>query len=94
VHLVALLRNHWSSRLWLIQMILEMIGVVCLYFVLYRPLVERVVSSNPALGDIPIAEIIAIISGVLGVVNNGTLLIRLLNTSTRDPVPKAVSTSR
>ncbi|HUN05399.1 MAG TPA: hypothetical protein PLQ56_02310 [Aggregatilineales bacterium] len=94
VHLVALLRNHWNSRLWLTQMILEMIGVVCLYFVLYRPLVERVVSSNPALGDIPIAEIIAIISGVLGVVSNGTLLIRLLNTSTRDPVPKAVSTSQ
>ena len=94
VQLVVLRRNRWNSGLWLTEMILEMVGVICLYFVLYRPLVESFIQSNPALGDIHMAEIIAVISGVLSLLNNGTRLIRLLNTSPRDPVPKAVSTSR
>jgi hypothetical protein len=92
--LYILRRNQWTAGWWLVQMVLEMLGVAGLYRVLYRPVVERLVASNPALGDIPLAEILGVISGLIILLNEGSRLVRLWNVSNRDGVPKAVSASR
>jgi hypothetical protein len=93
VHLAALHRNHWTMASWLLQAVLQMVGVVSLYFVLWRPLFERLVQSNPALGDVSLAEIIVVISGILTVLNEGSHLVKLWTYSPAEPLPNAPNTS-
>lgn len=84
LHLLALWRNRWSASLWLTQTVLEVIGVICLYFAIAKPLFERVLADNPTLSSgLPILasapEILAIGYGVVTLLARGSKLIRLWN---------------
>ncbi len=88
VEFLAWRRNRWDVALWLIETVLETIGVFCLYFVLYQPVLERVITTNPALADQPlivsIPKILAVLGAVLMLANRGNRLIRLWNYRTSD----------
>ena len=74
VNVVVLLRNRWTIGLMLTQAVLEVFGMICLYFVVLLPILTRV---NPNLANV--AEIIVIILAVLNLLNRGSKLVGLLN---------------
>src|SRR5690606_32411728 len=71
---LVLLRNRWNIGLLLSQTVLEVFGMICLYFVVLVPLLTRI---NPDL--VGVAEIIVIILAVLSLLNRGSKLVGLLN---------------
>lgn len=83
LQMVALWRNRWTAGLWLLETVLEVVGTVGLYFVLYRPLFERLVAANPGLMDVPVVqqlpEILAALTVISTVVSRGGRALRLLN---------------
>jgi hypothetical protein len=83
LNLLALARNRWTLATWCIETGVELIGAVALYFVLFLPLQERLLSSVPTLANIPLAPqaaaIFTIISAVFPLISNGVKLIRLWN---------------
>lgn len=74
VNVVVLLRNRWSLGLMLVQGLLEVVGAICLYFVLFLPIFNHI---NPDLANL--AEIIVIILAVLMLLSRGSKLVGLLN---------------
>lgn len=80
-HLVMLRRNRWSIGLWVIETLLEMAGVLGLYFVLYRPVLAAALANNPALADVPLIvqlpAIIVVINGLIILLSKGVRLVRL-----------------
>jgi hypothetical protein len=66
---VVLRRNRWNAALWLTETVLEVFAGICLYVVLYEPLLGRAV---PAL-----AEVIVIVSALITLVSRGSTLVRL-----------------
>lgn len=78
VNLLALWRNRWTAGLSLAQLVIELFGVVCLYFVLYKPLLDRI-------GWVP--EIAAFITAVMMVVDEVPTLVKLLAYQNNPPSP-------
>lgn len=85
MHLFILRRKRWSVATWLIETVLEVFGAVCLYFVLYKPIFERMVADNPSLIDLPVIgsapEIITIGFSLIILLGRGARLVRLLTYS-------------
>lgn len=83
IHVIVLRRNYWSIGLWLTETLLEVFGAICLYFVLYEPILQRIFQDNPSLAETPIIhsipEAITIIFAVLTLLNRGTQLVKLWN---------------
>lgn len=74
LNVVVLLRSRWNIGLVLAQVVLEVFGVICLYFVVFVPVFTRI---NPNL--INVAEIIVILLAILSLLNRGSKLVGLLN---------------
>ncbi len=86
VQLFVLHRNRWNAWLWLTETVLEVVGAVCLYFAVTKPLFERILADNPTLssslpmlGSLP--EIIAIGIAVITLLGRGVKLMQLWNYS-------------
>jgi hypothetical protein len=94
LNLVALRRSRWTAGTWLAETALEVFGAICLYFVLYQPIFARVVESNPALADVPIPQIITIITAVITLVGRGGRQIKLWNYRKSAAPPFAIKTER
>ncbi len=77
LNLFVLWRGYWDASLWIAQTFFEIAGNIALYFVLYLPIFERIVADNPALGDIPMPQIIVIASAVITLINRGASLMQL-----------------
>ena len=54
LQLVALLRGRWSVPLWLVNMALDIVGAVALYFVLWLPLADQLFAAVPQLANLPL----------------------------------------
>ncbi len=97
LHLRVLWRNRWGVGLWLIQTVLEILGVIGLYFVLYEPIFTHLILPNPSLAAIPFidqgAKIIAVISAVGTLVSKGSNLVRLWSSRSSHVSPFAVQTN-
>lgn len=83
MQLFVLWRTRWSSATWLVQTLLELLGIISLYFVLYEPVLERLIVSVPAFASLPfvgsIGEIIAVITAVSTLLTRGRTQARLWN---------------
>lgn len=94
LQLWVLRRNHWTIALWLIQTILEVFGVVCLYFVIYEPLLARILIAVPSLASVSfidnVPEIIVIMTAVVTLVSRGSKLVELLNDGNSSTLPLKV----
>jgi len=77
LNIFVLWRGYWDAWLWIVQTFFEMVGNIALYFVLYQPIFERIVADNPALGDIPMPQIIVSAYAVITLVNRGASLMQL-----------------
>jgi hypothetical protein len=81
INLGAMRRGRWTARWWLAETLLELLGAVGLYFVLYEPIATRLIAGNPALADAPlvasIPEIIVVVNAILIVAGRGTTLVAL-----------------
>ncbi|MAS35529.1 MAG: hypothetical protein CL610_16070 [Anaerolineaceae bacterium] len=84
INLIVLRRNYWGPVLWLTETVLEVAGAVCLYFVLYQPIFERIVVAVPALADAPIPQSIVVISAVVTLVTHGIKLVQLTGGADRN----------
>lgn len=77
LNIFVLWRGYWDAWLWIVQTFFEMVGNIALYFVLYQPIFERIVADNPALGDIPMPQIIVSAYAVITLINRGASLMQL-----------------
>jgi len=85
LHRVVLRRNRWGSAVWLLQTVLEVFGIVCLYFVLFEPLYVHFSADAPSLSALP--EIIAVSFALITLVSRGSRLVRLWNYPTTASAP-------
>ena len=81
LNVVVLLRNRWNLGLMLVQAVLEVLGLICLYFVVFVPVFNHI---NPDL--VNVAEIIVIIIAVLSLLSRGSKLVGLLNYQSATPL--------
>jgi hypothetical protein len=85
MQLFVLWRTRWSSATWLVQTLLELVGIICLYFVFYEPVLERLVASVPAFASLPFAgssaEILAVLTAASTLLTRGRTQARLWNES-------------
>ena len=83
LQLVALLRGRWGVALWLVNVALDIIGAVALYFVLWQPLAERLYAAVPVLDGIPLIgrgpELILAISLIMAVIEGITKLVKMVS---------------
>jgi hypothetical protein len=79
LHIVVLRRNRWNFGLWLTETLLEVFGAICLYFVVFAPLGERLIVAVPSLSDVPLAQLAAILSALSTLIGRGGKLARLWN---------------
>ena len=83
LQLTALLRGRWGVALWLVNVALDIVGAVALYFVLWLPLADRLYAAVPALTGVPLigrgAEAILVVSIVLTVIEGITKLIKMMS---------------
>lgn len=97
LHVLVLWRNRWNSALWLLQTLLEMFSIICLYFVLYVPLLSYLMTTFPTLATVPsiqsVPQIIVIAAAVITLVGKGSKLIRLWDYQSRSTRPLAVRNS-
>ena len=81
LQLVALLRGRWGVALWLVNVALDLVGAVALYFVLWVPLAEQLYNLVPALANVPLlgrgAQIILAISIIAAVLEGTTKLVKM-----------------
>ncbi len=88
LHLLVLARNRWGVGAWLLQTLLEVFGMICLYFVLYLPVFERLAAANPDILNTPVIasmpQILVVITAVGTLVSRGGTLVRLWNYRTSD----------
>jgi hypothetical protein len=83
----VLRRNRWSAGLLLTEALLEVAGLIPLYFAVLLPFFEHF-PGNPGLRDV--AEIIAIVLGIITLLTKGAKVVRLWNyTDTSAPSLKA-----
>ena len=55
LQLSALLRGRWNVPMWLVNMALDIVGAVALYFVLWLPLADQLFAAVPQLANLPLA---------------------------------------
>ena len=81
LQLVALLRGRWTVPTWLVNTLLQIIGAVALYFVLWLPLAGQLYAAVPALAEVPLigrgAEVVLVISIISTVIEGITKLIKM-----------------
>lgn len=91
LNLFALWRNHWTALTWSIQLVIEVLGVVCLYYVLYKPLLDPAESSAlehvPLIGLLP--ELVAISTGAIMLLSEGPTLFKLMTYQNNPTSPAA-----
>lgn len=81
LNLWALIRNRWTVVTWLAETALELVGALALYFVLFTPLIERLIQTMPdlnarlSLDRLPF--IITLVIVVIMVLSKGSKIIRL-----------------
>lgn len=82
LQLVVLLRGRWTIPTWLVNAVLDLAGAVALYFVLWTPLLEVLLTAFPPLSAIPFIErgpeIITVASVILTLLENLTKLVKML----------------
>lgn len=74
LHIVVLRRDRWDYRLWALETALEVFGSICLFFVLYTPLFDRLIASNPGIATTPVLNALPELVVIAGAV--GTLITR------------------
>lgn len=74
VQLVVLRRNRWSAGLLITEALLEVAGLIPLYFAVLLPFFER---HNPELRDL--AEVIAVVLAIITLLTKGAKVVRLWN---------------
>ena len=83
LQLTALLRGHWNVPMWLVNMALDIVGAVALYFVLWLPLSERFYAAVPQLVGVPFIgrgpEVILAISIIITVIEGVTKLVKMVS---------------
>ncbi|MBK8027188.1 MAG: hypothetical protein IPK19_38815 [Chloroflexi bacterium] len=79
ITLWALIRRRWSLGTWLAETVLELVGMVGLYFVLFTPVAGRIAQTTPELGEAmgQLPWIVTLVTIVIMVLSNGGKLIRL-----------------
>jgi hypothetical protein len=81
LNLWALVRHRWTLPTWLVQTVVELVGAVGVYFVLYVPVAERIAQTLPELAErLPLAQLpwlLTLLTVVIQVLSNGSKLIRL-----------------
>lgn len=98
LNLWALRRNRWSALTFGLETILEVVGAVCLYFILFTPLVGRIGEAVPNLRDIPgfaqLPAAITIITVVIMLAVNGYKFVRLLREQGRPTSARTITAGR
>jgi hypothetical protein len=83
INAIVLRRNRWNVLLWVIETMLELVGVVVLYFVLYEPLFRRLAEVSPELRNTPVIsdvpEILVVLSAFFTLVSGNNRLLKLIN---------------
>jgi hypothetical protein len=70
LHLFVLRRNRWNVQLWACKTLFQAFASVCLYFILYKPLIPVLLERVPALAGLPFADNLPIILVFLTAVPN------------------------
>jgi hypothetical protein len=82
LQLAALVRNRWTVPMWLVNIALDVVGAVALYYVLWLPLFDRLVTAVPALVNVPFLErtpeIIFGVSIVITLIEGISKLVKML----------------
>lgn len=92
MELLVLRRNRWNAFLWMLETLLEVIGGICLYFVLYVPLLERLGESNPDLaGLVNLAEVFVVIGVSATLITRNSTQVRLWNYSSNSRTPNGAT---
>jgi hypothetical protein len=79
VYVLMLRHTRWNIGVWILMTVLEVVGIICLYFAVLEPFFKGVVMATPALASIPLAQIVAIALAVLTLLNRLSKLVRLRN---------------
>lgn len=79
IHLIVLRRRRWSIPMWGLQTLMEFVGIIALYFALYQPLFNQLVTAVPALADVPLPQIIVAISAGTTIISKGVTFLQLWN---------------
>jgi hypothetical protein len=94
--LIVLRRNQWGIGSWLIETVLEVFGMVCLYFAIFVPLFQRAILDDPGLVSRPIIssapELIVIGMALITLLGRGARLVRLWGYQ-NNPPPLTVQAS-
>lgn len=77
MNLYALRRGRWGSLPYLIETLLELFGAICLYFVIFEPIFQRVLLSMPNLAGLPLPELLVILTATPIMVGRVPKLIKL-----------------
>lgn len=78
LNLWALIRNRWTWGTWLLETAFNFVGAIGLYFVLFTPIVTRIIESSPELRFLErLPFILTLLIVILMVLGNGSKLIRL-----------------
>lgn len=92
--LIVLRRNRWTASLWLTETLLEVFGIVCLYFVFYKPIAERIIIAVPALAGVPLAEIVALLTGISTLISRGNKFAKLWTYQSNQSAPYPTKVER
>lgn len=88
LQLLVLRRNRWTTSTWFSQTLLEVAGIICLYFVLFQPIYDRLVLANPALAEMPllagIPQGLTILMGLLTLAGKVNRMLQLRRHHSRD----------
>ncbi len=88
LNLLMLWRKRWGVKTWILETALELIGMVALYFVLYEPVLERLLVAVPTLNNIPlinsVPEIIVIVGAVITLAVRGSTLVSIMTYQSND----------
>lgn len=97
IQLIVLRAQRWTAALWLTETVLELFGAVCLYFVLYQPLFQRLGEVVPSLGESGlvsgIPQLIVILTIIGTVATRANRLLRLWQDRKGDASPFTVTAS-
>lgn len=82
LQLAGILRGRWNLSLWLVNTVLDIVGAVALYFVLWVPLLGAMLDRVPQLGGIPFIErgpeLIVALSVIISLIEGITKLVKML----------------
>jgi len=97
LQLTALLRGRWGVALWLVNVALDIVGAVALYYVLWLPLAGQLFAAVPALLNVPLlgrgAQIILAISIIAAVLEGTTKLVKMAGYRHSGPSSYSVKTN-